>query len=152
MIGHDHITFNGSILVKVVQLTDVFISDLSVFWQFDLRTGEDAGPYNAREDTTSFFRAYREKHGLILIIVRTFQPSGLAIFQFVHFYHPSHYTTNRQRKQVLCRHFVHANSPLRTTDKELPVFGSVLLFYFFLRASIEPASDITATTANPVPA
>ena len=44
------------------------------------RTVEDAGPYNARGDTLSLFRAYREKHGLIPIIVRTFQPSGLSFF------------------------------------------------------------------------
>ena len=105
MIWHNHITLNGQIIVKVAQLVDVFIRDLSVFCQFDLRTVEDAGPYNTRKNTAPFFRAYREKHGLIPIIVRTFQPSGLAFFQFVHFHHPSHYTTNRQRKQVLCRFF-----------------------------------------------
>ncbi len=41
------------------------------------------------------FCAYREKHGLISIIVRTLQPSGLAIFQFIHFHHPYRYNTNR---------------------------------------------------------
>ena len=44
-----------------------------------LLTG-DAGPYNAREDTLSLFRTYREKHGLVSIIVRTLQSGGLAIF------------------------------------------------------------------------
>ena len=111
---------------------EIFIRDLTVFCQFDFWTVEDAGPYNAREDTTSFFRAYREKHGLILIIVRTFQPSGLAIFQFVHFHHPSHYTTNRQRKQVLCRHFVHANSPLRVSRQLVRLFCSFLSFFMSL--------------------
>ena len=100
MIWHDHVTLNRQVIVKVVQLIDVFICDLSVFCQFDLRTVEDAGPYNAREDTLSLFRTYREKHGLVSIIVRTFQPSDLAIFQFVHFHQPFFYTTNQQRKQL----------------------------------------------------
>ena len=104
MIWHNHVTLNRQVIVKVVQLIDVFICDLSVFCQLDLRTVEDAGPYNTRKDALPFFRAYREKHGLISIIVRTIQTSGLAIFQFVHFHHPSHYITNRQRKQVLCRY------------------------------------------------
>ena len=104
MIGHDHITFNGQIIVKVAQLTDVFISDLSVFCQFDLRTVEDAGPYNTRKNAAPFFRAYREKHGLIPIIVRTFQPSGLAIFQFVHFHHPSPlYHKSAEKTRVIFR-------------------------------------------------
>ena len=102
---------------------DIFICDQSIFCQFDLRTVEDAGPYNARKNAAPFFRAYREKHGLIPIIVRTFQPSGLAIFQFVHFLHPSPYNTNRQRKQFLCRSFVPANSPLRTTEKGFDAFS-----------------------------
>ena len=38
MIWHNHITLNGQIIVKVAQLVDVFIRDLSVFCQFDLRT------------------------------------------------------------------------------------------------------------------
>ena len=79
MIWHNHVTLNRQIIVKVVQLIDVFICDLSVFCQFDLRTVEDAGPYNVREDTLSLFCAYREKHGLISIIVRTLQTSGLTV-------------------------------------------------------------------------
>ena len=35
----------------------------------------------------------------------------------IHFHHPSHYNTNRQRKQVLCRNFVSAISPLRMQRK-----------------------------------
>ena len=49
-----------------------------------MRTGGDAGPYNAREDTFSLFRTYREKYGLISIIVRARQSSGLSLFQFFH--------------------------------------------------------------------
>ena len=32
-------------------------------------------------------------------------------------FYRTHYTTNRQRKQVLCRNFVPSNPPLRTTEK-----------------------------------
>ena len=55
MIGHNHVTLNRQVIVKVVQLTDVFISDLSVFCQFDLRTVGDAGPYNTRKNTVKSF-------------------------------------------------------------------------------------------------
>ena len=74
MVWHDYVALNGQVIVKVVQLIDILIRNLSVFCQFDLRTvwgrGHertvgDAGPYNARENTSSFFRAYRQKYGLI---------------------------------------------------------------------------------------
>ena len=48
---------------------DIFICDRSIFCQFDLRTVEDAGPYNAWKDAFSFLRTYRHKNGLISIIV-----------------------------------------------------------------------------------
>ena len=71
-----------------------------------MRTVEDAGPYNAREDTLSLFRAYREKHGLISIIVRTRQSSGLSLFQFFHnITHPIITQIGRENKfsaEILC--------------------------------------------------
>ena len=47
---------------------DIFICDRSIFCQFDFRTVEDAGPYNACKDAFSFLRTYRQKNGLISII------------------------------------------------------------------------------------
>ena len=39
---------------------DIFICDRSIFCQFDFRTVEDAGPYNAWKDSFSFLRTYCE--------------------------------------------------------------------------------------------
>ena len=95
-----------------------------------MRTVEDAGPYNAREDTLSLFRAYCEKHALISIIVRTRQSSGLSLFQFFHnFTYYNHYNTNRQRKQSLCRFFVSAISPLRMQRENKVLLVFKVIYY-----------------------
>ena len=53
MVWHNYVTLDRKVVVKIVQLIDVFISDLSVFCQFYLRTVENAGPYNTRKNTLS---------------------------------------------------------------------------------------------------
>ena len=54
------------------------------------------------------------------------QPANIfsfwKFFFVIHFHHPSHYSKNRQRKQVLCRNFVTAISPLRMQRKSETAF------------------------------
>ena len=57
---------------------DIFICDRSIFCQFDFRTVEDAGPYNAWKDAFSFLRTYRQKNGLISIIACDGQKKKLS--------------------------------------------------------------------------
>ena len=47
VIGHNHITFHRNILIKIVKLVYVFDSNFSIRKQFNFRTVQEAGPYNA---------------------------------------------------------------------------------------------------------
>ncbi len=100
-------------------------------------TGVLDGPYNAREDTLSLFCAYCEKHGLISIIVRTLQPSGLSIFKFIHFHHPYQYNANRQRKQVLCRNFSTCHFSTKNAERKRTFSFLCRLDYSFTKTPVE---------------
>ena len=47
VIGHNHITFHRNIVIKIVKLIYVFDSNFSIRKQFNFRTVQEAGPYNA---------------------------------------------------------------------------------------------------------
>ena len=89
----------------------------------NLQEIEDEG--EVYECILSVFGAYRDKISTRRTVIIMFKPqifSFRQIFFFIHFHHPPHYTTNRQRKQVLYRFFVPANSPLQTTEKICDAF------------------------------
>ena len=81
------------------------------------RTVEDACPY------TPILRANRYEIYSNTIVIKTLISRYFSLFKFIHFHHPSHYITNRQRKQVLCR-----NSFVGAT------IGRPFLFCVFQRA------------------
>ena len=58
----------------------------------------------------------------IIIILEPYIFSFRQFFFIIHYHHPSHYVTNRQRKQVLCRNFVSAISPLRMQREKWALF------------------------------
>ena len=125
MIRHDHIAFKRQRRIGRRDILYCLIDHFSVGRQFNVLRAINDRPYIFPKIILFFQRTYCNKictAGTIVIIFQTISFSLGKFFFIIHLHHPYHYNTCRQRKQVLCRHFVHANSPLRVSRQAVREF------------------------------
>ena len=118
MIRHDHIAFKRQRRIGRRDILYCLIDHFSVGRQFNVLRAINDRPYIFPKIILPFQRTYCNKictAGTIVIIFQTISFSLGKFFFIIHLHHPYHYNTRRQRTCFLCRHFVHANFPLRVS-------------------------------------